>query len=341
MLNKKPGVVILSLFFGMLFNSGCDNDIELLDQYRETTVIYGLLNVTDTVQYIRLEKAFLGEGNALLMAQHADSIYYDTLDVELTLLRYTNSILTDSIILQPTDQLSKEEGLFVNYPHIIYKTTGNELLDPVSTYKLIFYNKKSGKTVFGQTPIVKLVGLNPLIPSPLPDPSSTLNLAADDPMQIRIISPVNSKFLSLLIRINYTDSITGTNQTKKQTLDYNLEMKVTANTNGGQQFEYLIDGEAFYQFLGRHIKMIPGVYRDASLFNLDFIFTAGAEEFYTYYIVNNSTSSVSDNIPDYTNLTNGIGIFSSRSVKIYPKKMLNNASMDSLKFGQYTGGLFQ
>ena len=73
---------------------------------------------------------------------------------------------------------------------------------------------------------------------------------------------------------------------------------------------------------------------------MDFIITGGAEEFYTYYAVNNQSSTVGDHIPEYTNLVNGKGIFSSRSVRIYPKKLLNNASRDSLLNGQYTKGLF-
>ena len=111
-------------------------------------------------------------------------------------------------------------------------------------------------------------------------------------------------------------------------------------TNGGQKLEYLVDGEDFYRFVGSHIKHDPGLNREAAYFNLDFIFTVGAEEFYTYYVVNNSNSTVSNSIPDYTNLSEGAGIFSSRSVKTYPGKLLNDLSLDSLINGQFTVGLF-
>lgn len=55
---------------------GCNNELDIIDDYRETPVIYGLLNLSDSIQYVRVQKAYLGEGNALLMAQYSDSIYY-------------------------------------------------------------------------------------------------------------------------------------------------------------------------------------------------------------------------------------------------------------------------
>ena len=318
----------------------CNNDLNILDDYKETPIIYALLNSGDSIQYIRIEKAYLGPGNALLMAQQPDSIYYDTAAIEVSLVKYKNNSFTDTLKLAPTNQFPKDEGLFVNFPHLIYITDGKKLLDEDANYYLIFHNKRSNTTTTAKTPIVKKVSLNPLTPSPLPDVSSTINFASDKPFVIHLISSANCKFLSLMIRIHYTETILGTTQSKQKTLDYFQSQYVTSSTTGGEKFDYSLSGQDFFRFLGRNIKKDPTVKRSASLLYMDFIFTAGAEEFYTYYIVNNQSSTVGDHIPEYTNLSNGKGIFSSRSVKIYPEKMLNNASIDSLVLGQYTKGLF-
>ena len=318
----------------------CNNDINVLDDYKETPIVYGLLNASDSIQFIRLEKAYLGPGNSLLMAQQPDSIYYDTADVELFLLKIKNNSVTDTLKLASTEQYPKDEGLFVNFPHLLYRTDGKKLLDEEANYYLYFHNKKSNKVTTAITPIVKKVGLNLLIPSPLPDVSSTINFVNDNPFLIHLIAPVNCKFLSLIIRINFTESLLGTTQSNQRTLDYSQSVVVTSSTTGGEKVDYSISGQDFYRFLGRNIKKDPAIIRDVSLFNMDFIITGGAEEFYTYYAVNNQSSTVGDHIPEYTNLVNGKGIFSSRSVRIYPKKLLNNASRDSLLNGQYTKGLF-
>ena len=83
-MKKKSAFFVLCLVLGLLISS-CDNSLDILDEYKETPIVYGLLNKNDTVHYVRIQKGFLGEGNALLMAQYADSIYYDTSEVDVTI----------------------------------------------------------------------------------------------------------------------------------------------------------------------------------------------------------------------------------------------------------------
>ena len=62
----------------------CSTDFDTTADYKEVMVVYGLLNQYDSVQYIKVNKAFLGDGNALIMAENSDSINYgDILDVTL------------------------------------------------------------------------------------------------------------------------------------------------------------------------------------------------------------------------------------------------------------------
>ena len=56
----------------------CENDVDLLEEYQEIPVIYGLIDPSVKTHMVRVQRAFLGEGNALLMAQNPDSILYDT-----------------------------------------------------------------------------------------------------------------------------------------------------------------------------------------------------------------------------------------------------------------------
>ena len=79
----KKLIVILSILSIVVMQS-CSNEFELTENWKDITIIYGLLDASDTAQYIRIEKAFLDETtSALTIAQEADSIFYNNISVSL------------------------------------------------------------------------------------------------------------------------------------------------------------------------------------------------------------------------------------------------------------------
>lgn len=89
-------IFLLSAFAALLglFNS-CSTDFDVAAPYKEIIVINGLLNPLDSVHYVHVGKAFLGEGDVFKMAQQADSTNYaDILDVKLEKVRLNNVDLT-------------------------------------------------------------------------------------------------------------------------------------------------------------------------------------------------------------------------------------------------------
>ena len=105
---KKISVIIAM----SAFLAGCSTDFDTIAPWKETMVVYGLLNPNDSIQYIRISKAYLGEGNALMMAQQGDSIYYgDVLDVKME--RILNNGVIESHALIRIDTVPKEiNGVF-------------------------------------------------------------------------------------------------------------------------------------------------------------------------------------------------------------------------------------
>ena len=49
------------LGFALILFSGCDNEVDINADWKETIVVYGLLNPNDSIQYIKVNKAFLNE----------------------------------------------------------------------------------------------------------------------------------------------------------------------------------------------------------------------------------------------------------------------------------------
>ena len=69
----------------LLVFSACESDLDVNAQWEEVTVVYGLLDQSRDQQYIKINKAFLGEADALQMASNSDSSNYNPDDLSVTL----------------------------------------------------------------------------------------------------------------------------------------------------------------------------------------------------------------------------------------------------------------
>src|SRR5688572_28707683 len=94
-MKKLLGLAGIVFLFSM-----CSTEIDLLDDWEETTVVYGLIDQSQPVQYIRIQKAFLGPENAYAMAQQYDSINYVN-ELQVRMERLDNDAIDSVIYLQP------------------------------------------------------------------------------------------------------------------------------------------------------------------------------------------------------------------------------------------------
>ena len=71
------GIILVLLAF-----SSCENTVDINADWKETIVVYGLLDPNDSVQYIKVNKAFLNQNtSAYTVAQISDSLYLDSTEV--------------------------------------------------------------------------------------------------------------------------------------------------------------------------------------------------------------------------------------------------------------------
>src|SRR5262245_17610431 len=109
----------LPVTFLVLLLSSCSTDFDTIADYKEIMVVYGLLDQYQGVQYIKVNKAYLGQGNALIMAHEKDSINYaNVLDVTLEQMDGGNVVATYTLQRDSTS-FAKDSGLF-NYPYQIF-----------------------------------------------------------------------------------------------------------------------------------------------------------------------------------------------------------------------------
>ena len=72
--------------------AACSTELEVSAPYKDITVVYGVLSTRatdgvsdETRHYVKINKAFLGEGDALVYAQIPDSTEYDDPDFQAAL----------------------------------------------------------------------------------------------------------------------------------------------------------------------------------------------------------------------------------------------------------------
>ena len=108
-IKKYLSFIFISL--GLVVLNSCNEKIELIGDFVETAVVYGLLDQADSLHYIKINRAFIGPGNALEIAQIADSSYFTNVDA--TISEYLNGILTRSWLLRDTILDNKDpNGVF-------------------------------------------------------------------------------------------------------------------------------------------------------------------------------------------------------------------------------------
>ncbi len=132
---KKINYLAITL---LVVISACSTDLSVIGEYKETMVIYGLLDQSQPKQYIKINKAFLGEGSALAYAQIKDSAQYVN-SLNVVLKRIKNGVELSSYTLSPDNTISKAPGTFYapDQQNAIYSlTTPSGTLNPDSDYQL-------------------------------------------------------------------------------------------------------------------------------------------------------------------------------------------------------------
>jgi predicted Rdx family selenoprotein len=332
---KRLILFVLAAFSALMFTS-CDNELDVTAEYKEIGVIYALINPSDSVHYFRIQKAFLGEGDATVMAQEPDSTYYPDI-LNVTLERVKNGAVLETIQLTRFIGPDKEEGEFPSSPNILYKTNG-EYLYRDSEYKITVTNTQTGNVFWAQTPLVDTVKIvRPAVTNTSPInwvQSITSSDTTFNDYRVEYALPSLARVHNLIVRFRFKETLNGQDTFKSVDWDFG---NVSVTTPTASNIEVTIDGESFYKFVSQKLNPVQGIQRQAIA--LDFIVSAGSEVLANYLSINSSTTSVLTSIPQYTNVNNGNGIFASRFTTVSAGKPLGTNSLTYLKFGKYTNDL--
>ncbi len=335
-MNKFLLLILLAVTLGSI---SCETDIDVNADYQDIPIVYGIINPNDDNHYIKINKAFLGATNAYELAANPENFNYADGELEITVQEFaengslvktfsTTNATGPLAITRTVNEIPKDPGIFANSSNVLYKFVEPDL-DSVllnkrnSIYKLKIVNTLLNKEITAETNIVgasavaypggqnKLQfhnGVNFLQP-----PAFTVNTGLD----------VGRVELSLIF--HYTDYFTTSSGLAPiaHIISMPLGEKITGTTQS-KQVEWTLKGEEFYQ------KVIDGTpstasipflsHREVGNFSLE-IDIAGSE-LSTFMAVSAPSTSINQEKPSYTNITNGLGIFSSREKQIWTSSII-------------------
>jgi len=323
-LSIRRGILVLMILPGF---ASCRNDIDVMAPYKDIPVVYCILNPKDSVHYLRLEKSFLGADNAYEMAQQTDSIYYPSASVFLE--RWADSTMKEQIAMVRVINPVRDSGIFTNDPNYLYQSTS-----PIRTnseYRLNISIPSVAAKVTASTHTVNEFKVEK--PENTKKNLSFLNY--ENYQTVEWITAPFTRIYHLTIRFHYLD-VTH-EDTVYKAIDWNLGHFFSKSGIGGEKMEAKFLNMNFFKWIGNKIDSVDeSVQRLADKKAIDFIFTVGGEELYTYMEVYSEDNGILKDKPIFTNIVNGIGLFSSRFEQSILGKSLSDLTIDALAKGIYT-----
>lgn len=333
----KPYRLISIISLSLLLFLSCSKDVNINDDWTEIMVVYGLLDPNDSVQYIKVTKAFLGPGNALQYAQIPDSSNMAG-RLRVNMDEYDGGSLINSMTLDTAMIANKDSGIFYFPQQLVYVARGPLNVD--HQYRISILDTVTGVEVKSSTYLVH--GFN--IKSP--NSFSKASFVQGSLTTAEWTSAKYGKRYQLNIRFSYWEinKLDTANRVKK-TVNWMVFNDLKSKTIlGGDQMENSFYGDGFFFAIKAQVppKTDPNIER-RPIDSVEFIFTVASEELSNYIEVTDPSNTIVQEKPIYTNIENGIGLFSSRTdnTVFNPRKLLlSDRTKDSLNNGTITGNLW-
>ena len=345
--NKFLLIPFIALILGSIASlSSCNEEIDMIGEYKETPVLFCLLDKSDSIHYVKLTKTFSGNSNAIEAAQIADSSYYQEAEVKIEEL--ISGVVSRTWNLTDTTLFTKVPGAFYNPSQKLYyfKTSASNPLDNSAIYRLTATLNGGEYTVTAETGLVKDIAIT--------SPISSYKFS-------QIIGGVK-EFATAQCKanagnaavMNATLEITFDERFGSTTVDKVFTWNVGELTGSqlGTVASFQLAGGNFYSLMKQNCTNDASIDR-RRLKSFRMIVTGGSDELSRYILVNQPTTSLSQTKPTYTNLScsdgrQAVGLFSSRLTVVQEKfefnvtgvlssRCIDQQSMKTLCDGGITG----
>jgi hypothetical protein len=318
----------------LLIVSSCETDFAIETIEKEIPVVYGVLNINEPKQYIRVQRAFLSKGsNVSDLSKDPNILYYAEGKAILTVPATGKTILGKRMNAEDIG-IKRDLGLFAESPNILYEfDTKDWSITPPGKVIFTFETESLPASVTANISMVKDLQLREGIPS------APLNLGYDRIITIGWSHSTDTKLFDLTMRINYQEK---SNKTNGIFIDSSVDWVIKNNLEVGSEptkGTFSFKGVEFYKFLGNSLLISSDIQRNMK--SVDIFLSAGGTEFKEMLDLNQANFGLtgSNSILRYSNILNGIGFLSSRMKVSRTDIPLSSVTLDSLRLGVFTRSL--
>lgn len=289
-------------------NYGCKTDFDVSGDYEEVAVVHFIIDKTDTTHFLKLNKTFLGEGNANVFAQVPDSSYFDNVEARVMEVDPGSGDITREWLLKDTIIENKEPGAFYYPEQLLYCFNAHDL-DPTKRYRLHIDIENGKHIVTSQegSDLELVDGVS--MTSPIQNIPFRFYHNGEYATQSIRFSLGNAHIYNTQFFFRYRErNNDGTSSI--ETMRWNLGDLNKDNiigTNGSA----MASGERFYELVREQVVENSEVFQ-RRVHEIETLITAGSEELHLYMLTNQPTSGLTQNKPEYSNVDGGLGIFTSR-----------------------------
>jgi len=336
--------LVLVVFCGF---SSCKNKLDLNAPYREIPNVYAVLNPQDRLQIIRINKVFLGEGDANQMAKVADSVNYDPGELTVTLSHSSNTntiVFRDSVVTTASGAFSTTQRVYVS----------NEKLATTGIYTLTIKNNITGNTFTSRT-----TALDSVVPAwhPFTGPYYPVTPGSEVTSQNYInysvliqsysmrFNPNQAKIYQMAMRLHYYDSLGNGNKDFRYIEyvfgnQYEKDKVVSKDAFNGTLVSYF-KGQDLLTATGNSLaKSInnTGIY-GRRMYKIQFFVFSSTQEYLDYIEFAKPSLNISQQKPLYSNFDNNAayGIFTFRC-RCAVSKNMDNAFITEFQRNKSTCG---
>ncbi|MDD2191356.1 MAG: hypothetical protein PHO12_02265 [Bacteroidales bacterium] len=318
----KAKLLIIILFIASLIVFvSCEVEFNPNGDWKETTIVYGVLDQDADTNFIRVQKCFLGDGNYIQFAREKDSIYYKQDEIEVSIYGFYDwetsgwdtTKAKQTIHFNYTEIYSKPEGEFYSETAPIYFTKTK--LNADFTYYLVVRNHKTGNITTANTRLVsdyKVTGPSGSIFGF--NYNATYNANILTCKWVSATSPIKGEMARSFqpaIRFNFMEN------GNRSHINISSNSIINPFTDTDKTLEYKIfEADVLFQIknkISERGNASRSFMNDSPSFE---IYVYGSGESLKEYIDNNAPLVSLTEKPLYSNIENGTGIFSSRRLHI-------------------------
>lgn len=334
--NNFIGIIIILVWVFQACETGFDPYIPS----KPIPVVYGVINPDDSLYQIRLTRSFVGPGNAYDYSQIPDSLYFNSAEVYLETY-LPNKKLHESTELELVEIEPRSEGIFASQPNMVYQTDFHHLgirpeqfieqglpYDADLHLRVIIPGYRD--TIIAQTRLKK----PPRVVNPRAN-YQKVYFYGEVPFQIEWTHTESDNYFELQVVMKYREVLADGEREAQvdwvlSGIEYN-EQTIPGGTNNF--YAYYFRPETFYSQVRANIPYDPEV-KGRVIKNLDFVILTSDKTIKDY----NRVGEIADDYhgASYSNVTNGLGVFTAYNTTGVYNLRLGYRELDSLAFGHYT-----